>query len=530
MHFITEATTDDQGRITVRTRGSVDPCIFSPLPGEAGRQLTQAALDRLHVHGGTWTSSQTLENQVHAARRFLDWLGSHSGVDDLASPDFTPADAWQGVLASNRRPIRQRNFRSFLADTLKLLRPDGEVFASALYGRALPVEVADVQGYAPQVANAIEKVARRRIGDWYQRHRAAVRQALGGLPRDWLHRSATELLVSGKESAFVVGSADLAAAAALLSLIDNKGPNWSVIVSYTADSVERAGDDAAFATGVKARNRRVQRSPAPAGGLFSYGGLLEFVTAATRVARHLRDDGSDFARLLFVPTEGRRVIDSEHVRAWWDTTDRAWPDPAVPRPRRLHFQRLRKAALLRSRRELGLPIVGQSQRTARLYLADALPDVLLIPGLLDVQNSVTEYWRGQTVHIPTPDELEAAEELRRAPAVLDVGVAACTTNGQSPTDPAKPCGLGPVACFVCPNGYRTPETIPGLLAAVQFTDGIKQHSPQEWLAGEAPVLHRLASEALLQFPRPLVAAASQTDVDNARALIACVYLEGRRRD
>lgn len=218
----------------------------------------------------------------------------------------------------------------------------------------------------------------------------------------------------------------------------------------------------------------------------------------------------------------------QEVRAWWRTTLHAWPDPDLARPATLSFPRLRKAALLRGKKHARV-LVGHSRRTARLYLADALPDVILIPGLVDTQNSVTEYWRTQMV--PTRrDDQEAADDLVSAPAVMDVGVAMCASNGQSPTDSEKPCGLGPVACFVCPNGYRTPEVIPGLVAAVEFTDGIRKHEPNEWLSGEAPVLNTLARKALDQFPQPVVAAASRDDVDNARVLIACVYLEGRRRD
>lgn len=534
INFITDAGVDSKGGIFVRTRGASVTHALSALPGTGGRQLTAALLNRLHVNGGTWTSIATLQKQHYSSRRFLRWLRIEENLSDLSDPALTPAVAWRGVLAVGANAGQQRNFRTFIADALPSIRTDGETHRAALLGRALPTETFDLQGYAPEVADCIERVARAQVGDWFQRHRCAVRDALGSeLPRDWLRVPATALVPGAMNQCpdqFRVTPRDLAAAMVLLCLLDDKGPNLSVIQSHTSDSVEASGDDAAFVTSVKARNRQVLRTPAPSGGLFSYGGLLQFVTAATRVERHMRDDGSDFSRLLFVPTGQGRAMNSQQVNQWWMTTRQDWPDLAVPRPTRLSFPRMRKSARLRGQQH-GRILIGQSRSTARLYLADALPDVILIPGLLDTQNSVTDYWRTQTS--PTKidqEQADAAAVLKASPAVMDVGVAVCSTNGQSPTDPERPCGLGPAACFVCPNGYRTPEVIPGLLATIEFTGNIRKYEPTEWLTGEAPVLQTLAQKALDQFPNPMVAAASREDVANARALIACVYVEGRRRD
>src|SRR5262249_4120691 len=149
------------------------------------------------------------------------------------------------------------------------------------------------------------------LADWFQRHRAAVTAALGGtLPPDWLDRPAHELIdprTTTCPPSFRAHRDDIAAAMTALALADNKGPNLAVIQSYTAHSVERLRPDFAATPGTKARNRPVLRSPAPAGGLFSFAGILEFVTAATRVERHLRPGDADFKSLLFVPTGRGRV-------------------------------------------------------------------------------------------------------------------------------------------------------------------------------------------------------------------------------
>ncbi|MGJ9371693.1 hypothetical protein [Nesterenkonia sp. CF4.4] len=386
----------------------------------------------------------------------------------------------------------------------------------------------------------IERIARKQIGQWFQRHREAVRIALGSLPHDWLHRDATQLVPEGTKTcppSFTVKRDDLAAAMVLLALIDDKGPNLATIQSCTSDSVERASDDTGFVTAIKARNREVLRTPAPAGGLYSYGGLLEFVAAATRVDRMLRSGGTDFDRLLFVATGAITVLGRTGVNTWW-WYERSWDGAGPERPETLSFQRLRKTALLRGQHR-GHNLIGQKETTARLYLADALPDAILTPGLLNTQKSMADYWRSKYRAVAPAMTVDSAQSLSgaqaaevvpliQAEAVMDVGVAACISNGQSPQDDNKPCGLGPVACFVCPNGYRIPEIIPGLIATVQFTENIRKYEPQEWVTGEAPALNSLARKALGQFPRQFVEAVQAEEIANSRALIACVYTEGRR--
>ena len=544
INFITDAEIYESGQIAVRTRGSKTPTVFKSLGTTAAAgQLTQGLLRRLHIAGGTWTSAETLKRVHGLSRKFLVWLGTEHSIFDLSHPSLIPALVWVGVICTGSSGAEQRNLRTFLADVLPDIRADGEIYRGYLHGRTLPVDEHHVQGYAPEVADKIESIARRSVGVWYARHREAVRTALVGLPDDWLHVDAALLIPDPTEERcppqFAVKEADLAAAMVLLALVDDEGPNLATIQSYTCDSVERAGNHASFVTGVKARNRQIPRTPAPAGGLYSYGGLLEFLTAATRVDRVFRNHSLDFNRLLFVATGSPRAMNRDDVAKWWLRNAHRWDLPGIPFPR-LSFQRLRKAAVLRGQRR-GHPVIGQNPGTARLYLADALPDVILIPGLLNTQGSMTDYWRLKTASIgqaePSPEEAtdcaskhEELEPLLHAEAVMDVGVAACASNGRSPKNDDKPCGLGPVACFVCPNGYRIPEIIPGLLAMVEFTEDIRRYEPEEWVSGEAPVLNFLAQKALDQFPRHLVSAVLPDEVENSRVLIACIYLEGRSND
>jgi hypothetical protein len=540
VNFITAATRDNDGRFRVHTRGRSVPTVLPSVGNTpAADQAAASLLDSLHINGGTWTSIETLRTQIRNIDGFLRWLCSTHGIVDLRDEALTPATVWQGVLSAGCVGS-MRSLRPSLVQILLAVRDDGELYNNVLFGHFLRTVPSKVEGYAPAISAEIERIARIRVGEWYRRHRAAVESVLGGLPRDWLDVDVSLLLPDkpqGCPEEFAVNRFDLAAAMVLLALADDKGPNLSVIRSYTCDSLERANDEAGFVSGVKARNREVMRTPSPAGGIYSYGGLLEFVTAATRVDRFYRTQTNDFGRLLFVPTSGSRVLGLKQVQAWWRGNSFLWDEPSAPAPETLSFQRLRKGALLRAKHK-GYGIIGQKSATARLYLADALPEVILIPGLLETQGSMARYWRSMTSDVsgraaedPTMtspgSKGKTIRRLLAAEAVMDVGVAACASNGQSPTDERSPCGLGPVACFVCPNGFRTPEIIPGLIAAVEFTENVQKYEPEEWLNGEAAILNQLARKSLEQFPSSLVAAVSAEQVANSRALIACVYLEGR---
>ncbi|PZE68770.1 hypothetical protein DEI83_02230 [Curtobacterium sp. MCBD17_021] len=443
---------------------------------------------------------------------------------------------WEAVLAVSQQGGPQRNLRSFLADSFPLIRCDGDTFEEVLNAGRLRTDVYKRVGYEPSVADAIEAFVKPFVAAWYTRHRAAVAAALGEQRKDWLSVPA-EILIRAENysrSSFFVTIDDLVPAMILLSLVDNKGPNLSVMRSYTSDSVERSNSGAGFATGVKARNKELLRTPAPARGLFSYLGLLEFLTAATRVDRHLRRHSDDFDRLLFVRSRGEKTIDSGSVNSWWKRTLLRADKPDQLLPPSISFQKTRKAALLRARRE-GQDVIGHSTAMKRVYSADAVPDVITVPLLLQTQAAVAEQWRGRIAGLAegkraeplTAAEEAAADTIGSAEAIMDVGVAACITNGQAPDDQDLPCGLGPVGCFTCPKGFRTPEVIPGLIGAVQFTENIRKYDPAEWLDGEAAKLNVLAQKSLDQFPQHLVESALPIAIDTGRLLVACAYSETR---
>ena len=73
----------------------------------------------------------------------------------------------------------------------------------------------------------------------------------------------------------------------------------------------------------------------------------------------------------------------------------------------------------------------------------------------------------------------AAELASVDPAeVMDVEVGLCTSGGTAPDGSGRRCDLGIVACFTCPNGYRTVDHVPGLIAAVELADIIERNDPE----------------------------------------------------
>ncbi len=103
------------------------------------------------------------------------------------------------------------------------------------------------------------------------------------------------------------------------------------------------------------------------------------------------------------------------------------------------------------------------------------------------------------------------------------------SGGQDPQSEALPCSLGLAACFTCPNGYRTVDHIPGLLALEAYTELIGSNDPDEWEHGDAGILNFYAKQSLEQFSRTVVnQVRTGTDLRGEMAVIHGLYTEFRR--
>jgi hypothetical protein len=162
------------------------------------------------------------------------------------------------------------------------------------------------------------------------------------------------------------------------------------------------------------------------------------------------------------------------------------------------------------------------------YLAHVLPEHAfneLAAGAQDAfhDEAVSKFQRIAEATEGPAVELAAVDRSQ----VMDVEIGVCASGGNAP-DSNRRCHLGMVACFTCPNGYRTVDHVPGLLAAVEFADIVEAHDPDEWENGQASDLRFYAQASLDAFPRPFVTnVADRTDLTPHILTIAGMYMEMR---
>ncbi|WP_146242524.1 MULTISPECIES: hypothetical protein [unclassified Curtobacterium] len=373
-NFITEATRTSSGDVRLIVSGSRDPILIKQLRlNDAGDQLTEHLLMSIHLHGGTWTSSQTVLTLANRAGRFLSILSRETGSISLSDATLDVSVLWSAINGAAKNHGDRRNLRRCVCGALERWHPNGAALSEALFSYTIPVTKPAVTGYSPDVVDAIEAMMKDQVAAWFQRYRRAVQDAYGSLPQDWLQLDASDL--APQETAlpkrFATTEDELVPAMILLATLDNLGPNLGIIRSFTSDSVERSSEIAGFATGVKARNNQVIRTPAPAGGLFSFVGLLDFVTAATSVDRAFRQHSFDFDRLLFIPTGADGVLDHAPIGKWWSSQVAAAADRR-DLPDSISFRKLRKGAANRGRSS-GQRIIGQPSLCEHSRLDGAPP-------------------------------------------------------------------------------------------------------------------------------------------------------------
>jgi hypothetical protein len=174
---------------------------------------------------------------------------------------------------------------------------------------------------------------------------------------------------------------------------------------------------------------------------------------------------------------------------------------------------------------------GHVERTKVHYAAHVLPAHTFHKHATEAQDHFHAESVGNFRHPTVEDENPAAAALAAAAEdgdVVDVEIGLCTSGGNDPDEPTKPCSLGINACFTCPNGYRTVDHVPGLLAAVELTHIIEDNNTEEWLSGDAPQLRFFAQAALDQFS-PLVVSNVRRSVDLTPHIhtVTGIYLELR---
>jgi hypothetical protein len=559
-------------------------------PTPSAVQIWESVADSISVHGtGMWESANTLNKMVPALRRLIRSLDDRQ-VNDLAASTVTLAVVRACIEEFDASYKRSMN--KLVGRTLRRVHPNGTALATALANTRYVVEESRVELYDDAEADAIEEAARGLFAEAFAGQRE-IFEALGydTTGREWLRVPAEEIIEAAsarsaklrgspqpsgrrpfleqidwallnpdrfavKERSRIIGQSmisigrwlyperDVLVAGAILQCFaEHTGLNLSVILRSHANDLDMTGEDTGMLFTAKARNHSEERVPVRTGSIYSAGGLHEALRGLTRFARHYRrqhlsSDGEvpELVDRFYVEhrsdASASKLVASGELQNGWRSAsfDKHWPNRDLDRLAvGLRFQALRRKVLERVLNfdESG-DVHGHSERTKIHYLANVLPEHTLTKHAVAAQDSIIDAAIERYTAVADSDD-PRAQALSEADDVVDVVVASCANGGNDPDDPERPCSLGPSACFTCPSGYRTVDNVPGLLAAVQLSEIIRDNDPDEWEKGEAASIHFFASESIKQFPTAVIdRVKAEVDLTPHIVDMTSVYTELRR--
>lgn len=339
-------------------------------------------------------------------------------------------------------------------------------------------------------------------------------------------------------------SVTLVAALIVHALAEHAGYNLSVLLEKSADALIPIGDNEALEYAVKARSASEERRPTRLDSLYTSGGVVHTLTGLTRFSRHHRRTALSTPGQPPPPLVDRlyvehvedphqaQVLASGRLHNGWRAKEfeLAWAQDQGMLP----FPPLRMGALrLEAQRRvmnqgLTADVHGHTDAMKTHYLAHVLPDHAFTEHAVAAQNAFHDDAVARFQIVADATEGPAAELAAVDPSqVMDVEIGLCTSGGNAP-DSNRRCGLGIVACFTCPNGYRTIEHVPGLLAAVELASIIESHDPEEWANGQASDLKFYAQACLDAFPAPVVTNIRRTtDLAPHILTVTGMYMEMR---
>lgn len=326
---------------------------------------------------------------------------------------------------------------------------------------------------------------------------------------------------------------------------ENSGFNASVLLQKDAETLTYLGSDHALEHNVKARNKSEDTRPTRLTSIYTPGGVVETMTGLSRFARHSRrqlttPDGHPAAVVdrLYVehasePVEAQVINEFRRDNAWRSSAfDKHW-DETTAGPRRdvsLRLSALRYVAQRRAMGEgLNADVHGHTPSTKLHYTAHVLPDHVFNKHATAAQNAFhDDAVAGFTVVADATEGPAVGLAAIDPEQVMDVEIGLCTSGGNAPDGSGSRCGLGMVACFTCPNGYRTIDHVPGLIAAVELGDIIERNDPVEWEQGQASHLRFYAQACLDKFPPMVVGNIKRsTDIVPHILTVTGMYMEMR---
>ena len=329
----------------------------------------------------------------------------------------------------------------------------------------------------------------------------------------------------------------LAAASILHCLSHNDGENWAVLSNYGTDNIVETGNGTATVATAKGRNRtRTVRGTYLGTWHDNEQGLLRMLIGWTVLSRHHRtaalgDDSlaKKFYCITLADPSHTKVATHQDLHSAAGNSKLfagklaeicAREGIAVPS---LSYNKLRKHALGAGLKDNPFHDVrDHSPRTRIGYLRNALPSVEMNNLAAVTFDEMQDKGLAAVLNTDAPQPLIDAVQNGTA---LNMEANVCVSNGNDPDEPERPCTLGIAACFTCPNGYRTADHVPGLLALVEFT---KRAGETTDLA-ELQMLRGYATRQLEQFP-PAQVEAAKTDpnIENLVSYLGHLFTQSRR--
>ena len=337
----------------------------------------------------------------------------------------------------------------------------------------------------------------------------------------------------------------LVAALILHCLGENSGYNHSVLLQKSAASLTRIGPDHALEHNVKARNASQDTRPTQTSSIYTPGGIIEVLTGMTRLSRYARRtlvDGEGkpvpivdrlYVEHMAEPRDSELLTATRQHNAWRNLEFDAGWDEASAGPRSDAPLRMAALRLVAQRRAMGdglkSDVHGHSDAVKTHYSAHVLPDHVFNAHATAAQDAFHDEAVAKFTLVADATDGPAADLAAVDPAdIMDVEIGLCTSGGDAPDGSGRRCDLGMVACFTCPNGYRTVDHIPGLVAAVEFADIIERNDPVEWVEGQASRLRYYASACLREFPPAVVSTVKRTaDIPGHILTVTGMYMEMR---
>ena len=569
-HRVVEAYYDEpRNTITVHIAAQTQAILYRFPDTILGRQLGAAVFAQIpHAQqGGNWASNATVLVAHKMVGRLNDAL-QERGVQDLA--ELTPEVLHAARDSAAIEPVTWSSSRKALITALRRVHPDGEGFAAAIaHERLNPTVENPWAAYEADTAAQIEDIARKAFREWYLNQRRLLHDVgIDTEDRNWILLSAADILdelpapppqvtpstglaeqvahavysgeadVAGSHNAAIDAalwptSDTLTAGLIVMCLADDTGDNLAVMQSLTSNSIIYTDPDAAVVQTEKARAASKISVVASTAEFTSYAGVVSALIGLTRFARDWRQRNLDMSRphlaaltgLVFVPHQ--RSPDA--LRLVRNDQSGLARRIKVETGESLNFHRLRATALKRQVERHGrgrAHITGQSEQQRQRYLAKMVPEPELAGLVIDAQDDIISRAREYVADMPSASERERQLAELEPADLVDVGTTTCGNRGNDP-DTDEACGRGPLACFSCPVGYRTPANIPGLLAAVRFAERLRADDPDEFYDGDAQDLHHLSQATLAGFDADVIAAVDPDRVQQMLPLIGAIYFDLR---